>query len=238
MGDLFVKFNFAWPWMGLAMAAVLSVLMISTDIFRSDENSHRWTDPVWLAWLVVPLYMFHQFEEFALSYNVATDSYNVVAEVCRLHGYKSYEPCPIPAVHFPFVNVLFAWIAAPLAAIMSKRNSLVGLSLYGFILAEGVLHLTFGLLDHQPFLNHGGLITGSLLFIPISLWVIFIGVKANIMSCNAMICTIFAGVIGQICLFNAYSILPDFGVTGMLIMDAIAVFIPLVLAALVSRRII
>ncbi|MDG2915628.1 HXXEE domain-containing protein [Bisgaard Taxon 10/6] len=238
MDNLFVKFNFAWPWMGLAVAAVLSVLMITTDIFRRDENGHRWADPVWLAWLVVPLCMFHQFEEYAASYNVTTDSYAMIREVCRVHGFAPYEHCPIPIVHFPLVNVLLAWVAAPMAAILCKRNPLVGLSLYGLIFADGLIHLIFSLVDNQPFLHHPGLITGSLLFIPLALWVMFIGVQNGIMNCNAMICTIFAGVIGQLCLYASYSVLLNWGVTAMLVTDVIAVFIPLVLAALVTRRVI
>lgn len=181
--------------------------------------------------------MFHQFEEYAASYNVATDSYDMVREVCRQQGFAPYEHCPIPIVHFPLVNVLLAWVAAPIAAMLCKHNPLVGLSLYGFLFADGLIHLIISLVDNQPFLHHPGLITGSLVFIPLALWVMLIGVP-KFMNCNAMICTIFAGVIGQLCLYAAYSALLNWGVAAMLVTDVIAVFIPLVLTALVTRRVI
>jgi hypothetical protein len=43
-------FDSHWPWIGLAMSAVLLVLLLATNIFRSDRSKSRWFDPVWLAW--------------------------------------------------------------------------------------------------------------------------------------------------------------------------------------------
>ena len=57
--------NVAWPWVGLGMAIVLLFVLFKTDVLRSNEGS-RWRDLVWLAWLAVPVYMIHQFEEYAL----------------------------------------------------------------------------------------------------------------------------------------------------------------------------
>ena len=68
------KFDLGWPWMGLGGAVVLLVLMFGTDIMRSRTSGSRWWDPLWLAWLVVPMYLLHQFGEYALHYDVANRS--------------------------------------------------------------------------------------------------------------------------------------------------------------------
>ena len=58
-------FDIAWPWIGLAVALMLVVLMLATDLFRDNQAGSRWRDLVWLSWLPVPVYLIHQFEDTA-----------------------------------------------------------------------------------------------------------------------------------------------------------------------------
>ncbi len=41
-------------------------ILMTTDTFRRNITVSRWRDPAWLAWLAVPLYWIHQFEEYSL----------------------------------------------------------------------------------------------------------------------------------------------------------------------------
>jgi hypothetical protein len=59
-------FDLHWCWIGLAMSAVLLVLLFATNIFRTDRSRSRWLDPVWLAWLAPATYIIHQFEEYGI----------------------------------------------------------------------------------------------------------------------------------------------------------------------------
>ena len=55
---------FAWPWVGLLLAFVMLWLMFRTKIFRGKSCS-RFKDGAWYAWLPMPAYLLHQFEEYA-----------------------------------------------------------------------------------------------------------------------------------------------------------------------------
>jgi len=44
----------------------MAAILLMTDTFRGSTTVSRWRDPMWLAWLAVPLYWLHQFEEYSL----------------------------------------------------------------------------------------------------------------------------------------------------------------------------
>ena len=58
------KWDLGWPSFNLGGGVALFAVMLWTDAMRSDRSVSRWRDPVWLAWLVVPLLMVHMFEEY------------------------------------------------------------------------------------------------------------------------------------------------------------------------------
>ena len=59
-------FYTVWPFIGVGGAIVMVAILLTTDTFRSNTTVSRWRDPVWLAWLAVPLYWVHQLEEYSL----------------------------------------------------------------------------------------------------------------------------------------------------------------------------
>jgi transposase-like zinc-binding protein len=63
----------------------------------------RWRDPVWLAWLAVPMLMVHMFEEYG--FDVLGRTYDFPDGICRNLGYEPYPGCPIPPAHYPLVNL-------------------------------------------------------------------------------------------------------------------------------------
>ncbi len=57
-------FYTVWPFIGVGGAIVMVAILLTTDTFRGGTKVSRWRDPMWLAWLAVPLYWLHQFEEY------------------------------------------------------------------------------------------------------------------------------------------------------------------------------
>ena len=66
-----------WPWMGLGGAVVMIILLFCTNVLRSRPEVSRWRDPLWLAWLAVPMYLLHQFEEYSL--HIVDGQYSIVS---------------------------------------------------------------------------------------------------------------------------------------------------------------
>ena len=119
-------FYAVWPFIGLGGAIVMIAILLTTDTFRGSTMVSRWRDPVWLAWLAVPLYWIHQFEEYSLP--VIGLDYSIQEMICKNLGFPPYPDCPIPLAFYPVVNIALMWFGAPLAAYRCRRNVLIGLS--------------------------------------------------------------------------------------------------------------
>ncbi len=71
---------------------------------------------------------------------------------------------------YPLVNIALMWFGAPLAAYLGRRNVLIGLSFWGLLLANGLLHTTGGVVQGA---YNTGLRSAAILFVPLSVWVIY-----------------------------------------------------------------
>ena len=134
-------FYTVWPFIGIGGAIVMVAILLMTDTFRGNTTVSRWRDPEWLAWLAVPLYWVHQFEEYSLP--VLGFDYSIQEMICQKIGFPPYPACPIPLAFYPVVNIALMWFGAPLAAYLFSRNVLIGLSFWGLLFANGLVH-TFG----------------------------------------------------------------------------------------------
>ena len=162
-------FYTVWPFIGLGGAIVMVAILLMTDTFRGNTTVSRWRDPVWLAWLAVPLYWVHQFEEYSLP--VLGFDYSIQEMICKNIGFPPYPDCPIPLAFYPVVNIALMWFGAPLAAYLCRRNVLIGLSFWGLLFANG-------LRAHRGGRRGRALTTPAygaraFLFVPLSLWVIY-----------------------------------------------------------------
>jgi len=168
-------FAYLWPWLGAALAAVLLVLLFGTSLFRTPGVASRWHDTAWLAVLSIPLYMVHQVEEHGIDLYGAPYAFR--GSLCALLGYPDASVCGIPLSFITAVNVGSVWGATALAAILGRRNPLLALTGYSIPLVNGVLHLAEGIggLAYNP-----GLLTGTVLFLPLSLWALHVGRRAGI----------------------------------------------------------
>lgn len=156
MHDGWSWFDLAWPWLGLGAAAPLLVVLL---------RAPRWRDPVWLGWLAVPLYLVHQVEEYGIDATGQTHAFP--GALCSQLGLAPYPACGIPEPFYVAVNCPAFWVAAPLAAWLGRRRPLVGLAFWGVIAANGVVHL-LPLVRGDGYAP--GLLTGSLLFLPLAAW--------------------------------------------------------------------
>ena len=225
-------FYTVWPFLGGGGAIVMVAIMLLTDTFRSNIAVSRWRDAVWLAWLAAPLYWIHQLEEYSLP--LLGFDYNLPDMVAKNIGFPPYPECPVPMVFYPVVNIALMWFGAPLAAYLCKRNLVLGFSYWGLIFANGLVHTMGGVTQH---IYNPGLLTGSILFIPLSLWVIYALVFSGPYSGKVVTVSFVCGAVTHALLFMGYGALKA-GVISPTVLVAYAVligFTPLILAALASR---
>jgi hypothetical protein len=119
--------------------------------------------------------MVHQIEEHGVDLYGATYAFR--GSLCAQLGYPDAAACPIPISFITAVNVGSVWGATVLAAIFGRRNPLVALSGYGIPLVNGIIHIAGAIraLAYNP-----GLLTGAVLFLPLSLWALSVGRRSGI----------------------------------------------------------
>jgi Protein of unknown function with HXXEE motif len=222
-----------WPWLCLGGALVLFAVMFATDAMRGDAAGSPWWDPVWLAWLAVPMLMLHMFEEYG--FDLLGRTYDLPGVVCQNLGYPPYPQCPIPVSHYPLVNLGIAWVAAPLAAMLAGRNLVIGLSWYGLIIFNGTLHVVGTIVAGAA--GAGGVLTGGLLFIPGFFWMLYVVLKSHALSGKALAVSVSGGIIAHILLAAVYGgqNAGVYGATGVLALDVVVIATPLLVGWVGSK---
>ncbi len=162
--------NTAFPWFGLAGALVLLPLLFLTNSLRSDVSVSRWRDLTWLSWIGATAYLLHNVEEYGI--DLLGQTYAFPKFFCGIFGFAApYPTCPVEPAVFTAVNVPMFWLAAPIAALLSKRHLVVGLTIYSVIAVNMVSHIVEGVVS-GTFYNPGFL-TALVLFLPLTVWVIY-----------------------------------------------------------------
>lgn len=200
--SLVEQFWVAWPWMGLGMACVMLVLLFGTNLLRSREGS-RWLDPQWLAWVVMPVYLIHQFEEYALNMT-GSDSFLIIGQVFANAG-NVMDLSNLPLAYFPEVNVVFVWFGVPLAAFLCRWNPVIGLSPYGLLLVNGLMHCLGTLSGAMPLEANPGFWTGTFVFLPLFAVVVYAAVKVKFMSGAGLAISLVSGVLAHVMLGAGYA---------------------------------
>jgi hypothetical protein len=159
---VFTWFDLAWPWIGLCFAAVLTVLL-ATSLLRSDQTIARWRDLRWLSFLAVAVYLVHNVEEYGVS--AAGVPHAFPDALCGVLGQAPYPACGIPPSFFLVVNLPLVWIAAPVAALLSNRFRLAGLTLWGIVGVNAVVHIVAAVIprEYDP-----GFLTAVIVFLPLT----------------------------------------------------------------------
>jgi len=225
-------FYTVWPFIGIGGAIVMLAILLVTDTFRGSPAVSRWRDPAWLVWLAVPFYWIHQFEEYSLP-TIGLD-YSIQEMICQKIGFPPYPDCPIPLAFYPVVNIALMWFGAPLAAFLFKRNVLIGLSFWGLLFANGFVHTLGGITAGA---YNTGLWSAAFLFVPFSIWVIYVSAIRGPYSGWVVGVAYAAGFITHALLFMGYGLYKAkvFGDAGLLGYAALIGFMPIILAAIASR---
>jgi len=207
-------------------------ILLTTDTFRGNTTVSRWRDPAWLAWLAVPLYWIHQFEEYSLP--VIGLDYSIQEMICKNLGFPPYPDCPIPLAFYPVVNIALMWFGAPLAAYLFRRNVLIGLSFWGLLFANGLVHTAGGVAQGG---YNTGLWSAAFLFVPLSLWVIYVCAIRGPYSGKVVGVAYASGALTHVLLFMGYGLFKAglFGGAGLLVFAAVIGFAPIILAGIASR---
>ena len=225
-------FYTVWPFIGIGGAIVMFAILFATDTFRASPAVSRWRDPEWLAWLAVPFYWVHQFEEYSLQ-TIGID-YSIQEMICNKIGFPPYPECPIPLAFYPVVNISLMWFGAPLAAYLFRRNVLIGLSFWGLLFANGFVH-TFGGIAEGHY--NTGLWSAIFLFIPFSIWVIYVSAIRGPYSGKVVGAAYVCGAVTHTVLFLGYGAFKAgmIGDAGLLVHAVVTGFMPIILAAIASR---
>jgi hypothetical protein len=226
-------FDIGWPFVGLGAAIMMVAIMLLTDTLRGNTSVSRWRDPVWLGWLAGPLYWIHQFEEYSLPV-LGFGHYAIQENVCKNMGYPAYPHCPIPLSFYPVVNIALMWVGAPLAAYFGRRNVAIGLSFWGLIFLNGVLHVVVTVVTQD---YNAGMLTGVFLMIPLSGWVIYACGILGPYSAKVVGLAFAAGILAHVFLGVGYGLLKigAIGATGLLAYSVVLGFAPILFAALGSQ---
>lgn len=160
---MFTWFDLAWPWIGLGFAVALGILLFATNLLRGDRSLPRWRDLRWLSFLAVVVYLVHNVEEYGIAANGVLHAFP--DSLCAVLGQPGYPECGIPPAFFLVVNLPLVWIAGPVAALLSRGRPLVGLTLWGVIGINALVHIAPAIVlrEYDP-----GLVTAIVLFLPLT----------------------------------------------------------------------
>lgn len=140
-----------WAKMGLLLAIYLVIMLLSFQQSISDL--------VFYAWLTLPLYFAHQFEEHCLP--------GKFKEFFNHHLFhKTFIPLNEKNVFW--INVVLTWVLFPIAAILAQHVGIsFGLFLAYFLLLNASIHIISFLVKRK---YNPGLVTSVLLFVPAGLY--------------------------------------------------------------------
>lgn len=224
--SLVEQFWYTWPWMGLGAAIVMVILLFCTNLLRSNSGA-RWLDPVWLAWLAMPVYLVHQFEEYTC--NLVDGEYLIIEQVFANAG-SIIDLGQLPMAFFPEVNILLVWVAVPISAYLCRRNPVIGLAPYGFILVNGLMHSLGTLSGMMPIALNPGFWTGTFVFLPLVVLVIYATFKKKFMTGGALAVALVAGAISHVFFASGYFVSAFAGGTAALVVGGIGVFSSMIFA--------
>ncbi len=144
------------------------------------------------------IYLIHNGEEYGI--DLFGRLHEFPADIAAALKLPPYPDCPIPPAFFLAVNLPLFWIGAPIAALLSRRHPLVGLTFYSVIFINGLVHV-------GPVLAgvgySSGLLTAIVLFLPVSAWVAYACFGPGRLSYKAMALLVAGGVILHVILMGS-----------------------------------
>jgi len=153
------RINHFWQSTNLLVAPVLFTLLI---LFRQDMT--LW---MWLMAIHLPILMIHEVEEYVLSPESFKDFFNQRSPL----GSGSDPDFPLDEGYVFQVNILIAWPAIVLGAVLANVAPWIGMSMIWFqVIINNAMH-TIGLQKGKPTYNPG-LFTNCLVIVPYCVYAI------------------------------------------------------------------
>lgn len=224
-------FAHLWPWIGLGLA-VLLLLGLSRFEMRGDRAVPRNRDMVWLAWAAIAAYLLHQFEEHGI--DAQGVPYAFRGTLCARFGFAGATACHIPESFITTVNIPLVWLAGPIAALLGRRWPAIALSCFSVPAINAFAHVAPALAagSYNP-----GLLTAGLLFLPLSLWALWIALRRPELGWRMVAATLAGGVVVHAVLMlslKAY-LAGSLGETALIAIQVANPAIPILLIAAIGR---
>jgi hypothetical protein len=225
-------FALVWPWIGIGAAGLLLILLC-TNVLRSDRAVTRWGDMAWLTWAGTFVYLVHQFEEHGI--DLMGHPYAFRGFLCAAVNFTDPETCPVPLSFITAVNVAAVWLAGPLSALLAARWPVIGLSFFAIpainLFAHAGPAVTSG--HYNP-----GLLTALVLFLPLCLIVFAAAVTRYNLGVRSILATLFAGVALHLMLMTSLVAFIDgrLGLEGLLLLQVANPFLSALIVVLLSGR--
>jgi hypothetical protein len=181
-------FSLLWPWIGLGLAVMLLSGLTIGDM-RGDRTVPRTRDMVWLAWAATAAYLL-QFEEHGIDARGMPYAFRDV--LCMHFGFANAATCPIPESFITAVNIPVVWLAGPIAALLGRRWPGIALSYFSVPAVNAFAHIGPALAagNYNP-----GLLTAVVLFLPPSLWTLWIALRRPDLGWRMVGATIVGGIV-------------------------------------------
>lgn len=221
-------FDLVWPYMGLGMALLLA-LLLATDALRSDLSVSRWQDLAWLAWAGMLAYLIHQFEEHGIDAQGAVYAFRT--DACRNFGFSDIHACPIPFSFITAVNISAVWLFGPATALLGRRRPELALAFFAIPFVNAFAHIVPAMAQGA---YNAGMLTGIVLFLPLSLWTFRVAVTRYRLGWRAVIGTTAAGIMFHAILMGSLAAFVG-GHIGVPVLDTIQVINPAIILLIVAR---
>lgn len=177
---------FDWPYAGVALAAVLSGLLLR-EASRLGGRSRD--DPGWVLGWVWPMYLLHQFEEHGI--DLLGRRYAFLQSLCEFLGHTD-AGCPATPAFIFSVNVLACQFAFALAFVVRRRLPLVAACVWGIPLVNVVPHVVAAVVTgrYDP-----GVFTAVVLFLPGCAWMLRTVIRSGVVPASSVWLILATGVL-------------------------------------------
>ena len=166
-----------WAKMGIVSAFFILTLLVFYP------GSSYWS-PVWLFWLHVPVYMFHQFEEYVYPGGFKerlNETLGSAGSDFPLNDERSF-----------WINVPFVWVAMPLAAIIGLRVVIIPSTLVAISTLNGLLHVGMAIRIKR---YNPGLIASFFLNVPLGCYTFILLFQSDAATLEALSIAAVLGLI-------------------------------------------
>jgi hypothetical protein len=116
-----------WPRVGLIVAIFLVIMLI----FNSQASIGSY---LWLTWLSVPLYMFHQYEEYVFPGGFQRELNSILLK----------DPSAEEKINSRdtfFINIIYIWVAGPVLIVLGLVSIIFPIIWVSLFIVNGVIHV-------------------------------------------------------------------------------------------------